>query len=88
MRPRNEGVTTSYKLEVEPSLAIDLDAFCSANRGGPPRVGIIREAIREYIVVALRSDSELEKRFLEAKERIMSSLGNGSNIHLITSRKG
>jgi metal-responsive CopG/Arc/MetJ family transcriptional regulator len=75
-------VTKTYKLEVDAALAIDLDAFCAANRGAP-RVGIIRTAIREYIDAARTSDPELDRRFGAAKETILARIAAGSNLHLL-----
>ena len=45
----------------------DLDEFRQALCGLPPRAGIIRQAVREFIDRYLEADPEVRRRFYEIK---------------------
>jgi len=47
----------------------NLDEFCCALPGQPPRMGVIRQAVRELIERTLANDDETRRRFYEIKRR-------------------
>lgn len=76
---RSEIPRTKWLLDVDQELAIDMEAFCKVNRGAPPRAGIVREAVREYIANSLKSEPALEKRYIEARSEIERLVANSSS---------
>jgi len=82
-RRANELPATELKLQLDPGLAVDLDAFCKSNRGQPPKVRIIREAIRAYIDGEIARDVDLAGRFTEVKAVILANVAVAKKIRLV-----
>lgn len=74
---------TEIKLQIDTGLAVDLDALCMSIRGRPPRVRIIREAIRDYVERALKDDAELAHHFSESKAAILAKMETTATIRLL-----
>ncbi len=60
--------TTGSRLDLGEPLATELVDFCEAHRGAPA-IRIIRDALREFIDNKLAAETELRRRYDQAREK-------------------
>ncbi len=58
----------------------DLDEFCRALPGQPPRVGVIRQAVRELIERTIATDAETRRRFYAIKRQDEKGSARGLRV--------
>ncbi len=68
MAPKSKDARTRF---LEP-LATDVAAFRAAVGMGTTEIGVIREAVREFIHERIKKDASLRKKFDAEKKRILA----------------
>lgn len=72
------------RLKLGEPHASNLADFCAAHYGAP-EIGIIREALKEFIEARLAAEPEVRKRFESARNE---RLGRGqTNLHVLKGSK-